>query len=105
MSEFIEVGTIEDIPVLGSRVVEMAKGNVALFRTSDNKVFALRNECPHKKGPLSEGIVHGHSVTCPLHNWVIALDTGLAAAPDEGCAARYPVELKGNKVFLGLNAE
>lgn len=102
MTALVEVGSIKDIPVLGSRVVETPSGTVAIFRTSDNKIFALRDECPHKKGPLSQGIVHGHSVTCPLHNWVIALETGIAAAPDEGCAARYPIELQGDKIFLGL---
>lgn len=102
MSDLIEVGVIEDIPQMGARVVETNDGNIAVFRTSDDKVFALKDECPHKKGPLSQGIVHGHSVTCPLHNWVIALETGIAAAPDEGCAARFPVEMEGNKVFLKL---
>jgi len=102
MSEMIEVGFVSDIPVLGSRVVETTTGNIAVFRTTDNKVFALRDECPHKKGPLSQGIVHGHSVTCPLHNWVISLESGMAAAPDEGCAAYFPVELKDNRVFLSL---
>ena len=90
---------------MGSRVVETAQGNIAIFRTSDGQVFALRDECPHKGGPLSQGIVHGHSVTCPLHNWAIALDTGIAAPPDEGCAARYPVEVREGIVFLGLVAD
>lgn len=105
MSNLVEVGLVDDIPVLGSRVVKTPEGNIAVFRSSDDKVFALRDECPHKKGPLSQGIVHGHSVTCPLHNWVIALDTGIAAAPDEGCAARFPIELKDNRIYLSLKPE
>ena len=105
MSDMIEVGSIDDIPVLGSRVVETATGNIAIFRSSDNEIFALRDECPHKKGPLSQGIVHGHNVTCPLHNWVISLETGIVAAPDEGCTARFPIEVKGEKIFLGLQSE
>ncbi|MDH5546103.1 MAG: nitrite reductase small subunit NirD [Gammaproteobacteria bacterium] len=105
MSELIEVGSIEEIPVLGSRIVVTTQGNIAVFKTSEGEVFALRDECPHKKGPLSQGIVHGKSVTCPLHNWVIALDTGMAAAPDEGCAARFPIELRDGTVFLGLKPE
>ena len=105
MNEVVEVGCLEDIPRLGSRVVETADGNIALFRTSEDEIFALRDQCPHKGGPLSQGIVHGKLVTCPLHNWQIQLDNGLALAPDEGCAARFPVKVEGGKIFLSLVAE
>ena len=101
MSEWIEVGTISDIPRLGARVVETSDGPIAIFRTGDDQIFALENRCPHKQGPLSEGIVHGTSVTCPLHNWNIALNTGVAAAPDEGCVPPVPVKLDGDRIFLG----
>lgn len=100
MSEWIEVGTIEDIPKLGARVVKIAAGNIGVFRTADDEIFALRDECPHKKGPLSQGIVHGKRVTCPLHNWNIELDGGDAVAPDEGCAASYAVKVEAGKVML-----
>jgi nitrite reductase (NADH) small subunit len=70
--------------------------------TLDDAVFALRDQCPHKGGPLSQGIVHGNKVACPLHDWKISLDTGIAVAPDEGCAARFPVRVEGGKVFLSL---
>jgi len=103
MSGWIEVGELEEIPKRGARVVTTPQGDIAVFRTSDDHVFALRDHCPHKGGPLSQGIVHGHKVTCPLHNWKIALDTGEAIAPDEGCAATYPTKLEGSKVFLDLN--
>lgn len=94
---------LDDIPVLGSRVVQSTThGDIALFRTGDNEVFALRDRCPHKGGPLSQGIVHGRSVTCPLHAWRIALDTGEAAAPDRGCAHGFEVRLDGEAVFLKL---
>jgi len=102
MSDWIEVGVIEDIPILGARVVSTADGNIGVFRTADDEIFALRDECPHQKGPLSQGIVHGRRVTCPLHNWNIELDSGEAVAPDEGCAASYPVKVEGGKVFLSL---
>ncbi|MCF6337751.1 MAG: nitrite reductase small subunit NirD [Gammaproteobacteria bacterium] len=104
MSDWIEIGTIDDIPVLGARVVETAEGNIGVFRTVDDEIFALRDECPHQKGPLSQGIVHGKRVTCPLHNWNIELDGGEAVAPDEGCTASYPVKLEGGKIFLSLVA-
>jgi nitrite reductase (NADH) small subunit len=102
VEEWIEVGRLEDIPRQGARVVRRAEGDIALFRTVDDEVFALRDRCPHKGGPLSQGIVHGKRVACPLHDWKIHLDSGLAVAPDEGCAARFPVRLEGERVWLGL---
>jgi nitrite reductase (NADH) small subunit len=97
---WIEVGSVEDIPRLGSRVVETDGGSIAVFRNSEDEVFALRNRCPHKGGPLSEGIVYGRTVACPLHNWCIDLANGQAKAPDEGCAPSYPVRVENGRVFL-----
>jgi len=85
MSNWIEIGALNDIPVLGSRIVRTASGDIAVFRTADDEVFALDDRCPHKGGPLSQGIVHNKRVTCPLHNFVIELRSGTAVAPDEGC--------------------
>jgi len=102
MSNWTEVVALEDIPVLGSRVVDTDDMQVAVFRTADDQVFAIRNACPHKGGPLSEGIVHGTSVTCPLHNWKIDLASGNALAPDEGCANTFPVKIENGQVFLSL---
>lgn len=102
MAEWIEVGKVEDIPKLGARVVQTQHGNVGVFRTANNEIFALRDECPHKKGPLSQGIVHGKRVACPLHNWNIELTTGEAVAPDEGCTASYPVKVEDGQVYLSL---
>lgn len=97
---WIEIGPVEDIPRQGARVVQTAAGDIAVFRTADDEVFALRDKCPHKGGPLSQGIVSGHRVVCPLHDWKIVLDSGLAVAPDEGCAARYPVRVVDGRVSL-----
>jgi nitrite reductase (NADH) small subunit len=80
--------------------VATALGPVAVFRTLDDSVFALEDSCPHKQGKLSQGIVHGHFVTCPLHNWVIGLADGIAAEPDEGCAKTVPVRLEGRRILL-----
>ena len=102
---WIQVGRVEDIPRQGARVVTTSTGDIAVFRTADDEVFALRDKCPHKGGPLSQGIVHGNKVACPLHDWKISLDTGMAVAPDEGCAARFPVRIDGGKVFLSLTPE
>jgi nitrite reductase (NADH) small subunit len=102
---WIQVGRVEDIPRQGARVVTTSTGDIAVFRTADDEVFALRDKCPHKGGPLSQGIVHGKRVACPMHDWKINLETGLAAAPDEGCAARYPVQVIDGMVSLSLVAE
>lgn len=101
-SDWIEVGVLEDIPRLGARVVRTERGDIAVFRTLDDDVFALDDRCPHKGGPLSQGIVYGRKVACPLHNWSIHLDTGAAVAPDEGCAARYAVRVEDGKIYLSL---
>jgi len=102
MADWIEVGVLDDIPQLGSRVIEGPDGDIAIFRNSKDEVFALKDACPHKQGPLSQGIVHDKTVTCPLHNWKIELDTGVVKAPDEGCAGKYDIKMEGNSIFLSL---
>ncbi|OYY95469.1 MAG: nitrite reductase (NAD(P)H) small subunit [Hydrogenophilales bacterium 28-61-23] len=102
---WIQVGRVDDIPRQGARVITTAAGEIAVFRTVDDEIFALRDKCPHKGGPLSQGIVHGKKVACPLHDWKINLDTGLAVAPDVGCAARYPVRVEDGRVSLSLTPE
>jgi len=105
MTDWIKVALLDDIPRQGARVVKTAAGDIAIFRTLDDEVFALRDKCPHKGGPLSQGIVHGKKVACPLHDWKINLDSGLAVAPDVGCAARYPVMVVDGSVNLSLTPE
>jgi nitrite reductase (NADH) small subunit len=100
MSDWITIGRLEDIPKLGSRVVTTADGDIAVFRTSDDQVFALRDHCPHMGGPLSQGMVYGHTVACPLHNWSIDLETGEAVAPDKGCSHRYAVKVEGGEIAI-----
>jgi putative acetyltransferase len=102
--EFIDICALTDIAPLGSRVIARAGGNVALFRAADDHVFALLDRCPHKGGPLSQGIVHGHRVTCPLHNWTIELESGAAVAPDQGCARRFEVRVLDGRVLLSAAA-
>jgi len=99
---WIDIGTIHDIPRLGARTVPTPMGDVAVFRTRTDRVFALFDRCPHKGGPLSQGIVHGESVACPLHNWVIDLETGEARAPDKGCARKLPVRVEEGRILLSL---
>lgn len=100
--QWIALGRLSEIPRRGARVVRLPEGNIAVFRTGDDEVFALADRCPHRGGPLSQGIVHGRTVACPLHDLKVALDTGLAVAPDEGCAARYPVRVVEGVVELAL---
>ncbi len=104
MSDWIEIGQVEEIPRLGSRVVKAPQGNIAIFRNADDEIFALGDKCPHKGGPLSDGIVSGRTVTCPLHNWKLQLDDGVAVAPDEGCTNTYPVRLNGSMIYLQLGS-
>lgn len=91
---------IEDIPQLGARVIRSACGNIAIFRNAEDEIFALHDQCPHKGGPLSQGIVYGRKVACPLHNWSIQLDNGQAVAPDAGCAKSFPVKVENGEVFV-----
>ena len=101
MSEdWMDVGHINEIPRLGARTVKTPRGDVAVFRNADDEIFALRDKCPHKQGPLSQGIVHGRSVTCPLHNWVISLETGQAQGADTGCTPKIPVKVEKGHVFI-----
>ncbi len=101
MSEWKKICLVNDIPVLGSRRVARPQGmDVAVFRNSEDKVFALLDRCPHKGGPLSQGIVHGESVACPLHNWNIGLGDGCAKAPDEGCTPKFAVQVTDGTVYL-----
>jgi len=101
MNEWTPICRIDEIPVLGSRRVARNQGlDVAVFRNDKDEVFALLDRCPHKGGPLSQGIVFGSSVACPLHNWTIGLCTGQAAALDDGCTPRFEVKCTDGQVLL-----
>ncbi|MDZ7856250.1 nitrite reductase small subunit NirD [Sphaerotilus sp.] len=101
MTDWTSICTVDDIPVLGARrVARPGSCDVAVFRNGEDKVFALLDRCPHKGGPLSQGIVFGEHVACPLHNWAIGLNDGCARAPDEGCTPRFAVQVVDNEVFL-----
>jgi nitrite reductase (NADH) small subunit len=93
---------LEEIPPLGARVVNAGKGDIAVFRGADDEVFAVDDRCPHKGGPLSQGIVAGRRVTCPLHGMNIQLDSGEAVAPDTGCTHRYAARVDAGAVFIDL---
>ncbi len=100
MSSWIDVGALDAIQPRGARVLKTAFGCVAVFRTGEDEVYALENSCPHKGGPLSEGIVHGSKVTCPLHNWVFDMATGQAQGADDGRVATYPVRVEAGRILM-----
>ena len=97
---WVDIGTLDDIPVRGARVVKTPLGCVAIFRTTDDEVYALDDACPHKGGPLSEGIVHGKSITCPLHNRVYSFETGEAQGSDPEVVATYAVKIEDGRLLL-----
>ncbi len=102
---WIDLGAAGDVPRLVARKFRLGNETVAVFRTSADEYFAVIDRCPHKGGPLSEGIVSGRTVACPLHGWVIALDNGRAVAPDEGCATTLPLRLVRGRLHLGLRCK
>ena len=102
MSNWVKIAVLDEIPLLGSRVVHCSKGDIAVFRADGDKVFALHDRCPHKGGPLSQGIVHGEKVTCPLHGWNIGLADGKAVAPDEGHTPCVEVKVNDGAVYLKI---
>jgi nitrite reductase (NADH) small subunit len=104
MSGWIEVGGVDDVPLRGSRIVRAAGGDIALFKDTDGHIFALRDECPHKKGPLSQGIVAGRSVTCPLHGWIIDLESGQAQGEDHGCTNVIALRVENGRILLDARA-
>ena len=105
MADWKKLCALDDIPRLGSRVVKSATGDIAVFRTEDDEVFAMHDKCPHKGGPLSQGLVAGRVVTCPLHGLKIDLPTGAAVAPDTGCAKPFAVKVEGGAVLISLAKE
>ncbi|MBT1155405.1 nitrite reductase small subunit NirD [Aminobacter anthyllidis] len=99
---WFHIGTLDEIPLRGARCVNTPQGKIGVFRTADDKVFAIEDHCPHRGGPLSQGIVHGAAVTCPLHNWVFSLETGKAQGADEGAVRTIAVRVEGGRISLAL---
>jgi len=97
-----ELGSIKDIPLRGSRTVDLGEQRIGVFRTATDKIYALEDKCPHKGGPLSQGIVHDNCVTCPLHNFVISLESGEAQGADDGSVKTYPIKVVDELVHIGL---
>lgn len=103
-SDWADIGAVNDIPLRGARVAQTEFGDIAIFKSAEGALFALLDRCPHKGGPLSQGIVHGRAVTCPLHNWVIELETGEARAPDQGCVKTIPLKIEADRILIKRDA-
>ncbi len=104
MNHWTAIARLDDIPRLGARRLQTDGTDIAIFRTGNDRVYALKDRCPHRGGPLSQGIVHGNAVTCPLHNWKIDLEKGEVLGPDEGCVHTYAVRVEEGTVYLDLAA-
>ena len=99
--EWLDIGEVSQVSPGNARTLPVQGGEeIAVFHTLDNQFYALINKCPHKAGPLSEGIVHGHVVTCPLHNWNISLKTGEALGEDSGCVPTIPLRVDAGRIYL-----
>lgn len=104
MNNWTDILDLADIPRQGARVVRHGTLDIAVFRTASDDVFALEDRCPHKGGQLSQGIVHGRRVTCPMHGWNVELESGCAVAPDVGCAREFPVRVEAGRVWIDVSA-
>ncbi|MGQ3031252.1 MAG: nitrite reductase small subunit NirD, partial [Ferrovibrionaceae bacterium] len=101
---WIAIGSIDDIPARGARCVVTPQGRIAVFRTAEDRFFAIDDHCPHKNGPLAQGIVHGNAVTCPLHGWVISLETGEAQGADDGAVRTYALKVEDGRLYISSDA-
>jgi nitrite reductase (NADH) small subunit len=103
-AKWLDIGALDAVPVRGARVIKTKHGCIAVFRTAEDQLYALDDRCPHKAGPLSQGIVHGAAVTCPLHNWVISLQTGEAQGADKGRVRTFPIRIENGRLLLDVSA-
>lgn len=102
---WLQIGKLAEIPRQGARRINTDGKTIAVFRTADDEVFAIDDQCPHAGGPLSQGIVHGDCVTCPLHNWVISLRDGMAQGADTGNTRSYEIRMDGQQIMIGLEQQ
>lgn len=101
-TQLVKVAHVDEIPYQVGKEVSVDNIEIAIFRLSSGKFKAVENRCPHKQGPLSEGIVSGEFVFCPLHDWKIDLTSGDVQKPDDGCVQTYSVEVMNNEVFIRI---
>ena len=97
----INLGSIESIAPGHARCFIVGGEEIAVFRQRDGKIFATQNRCPHKQGPLSEGVSGGGKVICPLHAHKFDLETGVGSEPHE-CVKIYAVREEGGEILLSV---
>lgn len=102
LNVWTDIGLESEVPARGARRFMIGETPIAVFRSGDGGIFALVDQCPHKKGPLSEGIVHGRAVTCPLHAWVISLESGEAQGADHGCVQTFPMRVEEGRMLIDV---
>lgn len=99
--QWILVEGAENIPVKEGRRVKYGEREIALFNLG-TEFRAVDNQCPHKAGPLAEGIIAGSAVFCPLHNWKINLENGCALSGGTGQVKTYPVKQINQKIYVAF---
>ena len=114
-TNWIRVTPVENVPPREGRAVLIGDREIALFNLgpstalgAGDQFLATDNQCPHKGGPLCDGIVTGSSVVCPLHGWKVSLNTGQVERPAHGkdhCVTTYPTRIEDGVVLIGLPAE
>ena len=104
--KWVRMARCEDIPLREGRSIRAGEGEIAIFNLGD-RFLAVSNRCPHRGGPLSEGIVSGGMVVCPLHAWKVGLETGEVARPANtlACVETFRVRVEGGVILVELPAE
>jgi nitrite reductase (NADH) small subunit len=97
------IGEVADLPQKLGKTFTIGSKEIAVFKLENGNIRAIENRCPHKGGVLAEGIVSGEHVFCPMHDWKISVKDGKVQAPDVGCVQSYPVEVKGDRVFIRIS--
>ena len=102
--KWIRITEAENIPPREGRALELGERSLAVFNLGDRFV-AIENRCPHSGGPLADGIVGGTTVTCPMHNWRVCLDSGEVTKPCEAGVPgvqTFPVKVEHGVILLGV---
>jgi nitrite reductase (NADH) small subunit len=103
-SRWIRVTALENIPAREGRAVQIGDREIAIFNLGD-RLLATSNRCPHKSGPLCDGIITGAAVVCPLHAWKVNLEDGSVERPaseKERCIETYPVRVDDGVVVVAV---
>jgi nitrite reductase (NADH) small subunit len=100
---WVRVTQVENIPPREGRAAVVGDRELAIFNLGD-RFLAVDNRCPHKAGPLCDGIVAGHAVVCPLHAWKVNLESGAVERPasEHACVNPYATRVDGGIVSVQL---